>query len=650
MKLWKFLIASMAPPVLDDAIIGELVDILYPDVGRFTCEVLGYCPETSWHKIISVPNSEKSSNSSEDVLFSLNKSTNQLEEQFTDEIDLNLWFREKKVYFRNSLMKAVCHHCDLQIVNRKFLFEGGRHVFHASCWEEIGSRSVVSPMVQIKIGGKRVRSLSMDALLPPAEKKLRKSSASSVVKCKHDLIVNGEWCFLDAQQYLSWLCHDSIDTAMNGLISSALTNLHFGENSPNYLILKSALSISSSNPTPYKLLVAVRTDDLLYPSNRHNGSSVKDLVYGFGAYTITGDSDYTGDKSTVDGKVLLYTARSSHVRTIEELRDVLNSTHWIIYDEIHGITYHNDILVDEITDSYTGINIYKEETINYILSGLKISHNRHHNTRHHCHMQKQESITISRSSFNPKQFKLITNGHTTNAHSHSSSFIASPSRLLFGEMLKSMCLVVNNMITLELALPINGLVKTHGMGRRVQYVIDSTQPEMVNKLTMETTSNISAYKLYRSFGFGEHYTFNQMNINQNKEEYKYPVMACNVKSWQGQEGDNNIGSVVDKIVRKEIVMKGSSSMDEKCKKPAMNKEDKMFMKELSMLEVIIDRLGYNRLYISPDTILNRGHYRLCKRKQIKYAGVGHGGEGGTSTGHLGESGRNQQILQKVGVS
>lgn len=364
-----------------EEIVGCVIDIHYPDdAGRFICEVVEYNAEFGWHKVKSV--NKKA--------VAINFESNTTEEDFTDEVDLNAFWRERRIQFvgKRDLPFIFCPLCKWQAAPFAACIkclECGypTHIRCAARASGFDSFNMAEESMEEYTCASCCRGLNkspqLGASAEPNPYSMRYSTSSSssnhaasnsqpqstssvydeICGWSEDAIRDLNYEFWDLQQngdrkfkiisgseYLNYLCNGSSHHAMTALQHCSTAGVlswvyEDGSESDNCRIIKRGLD---ANDTTVQLLVCVSD---LSPTNHARLSSKPPsqawcchMTFGFVAISGLLKTTRTRDSLRSQyGQILVFACRSSQVRSIDELHSVITErvwSNWTVLDNSDG--------------------------------------------------------------------------------------------------------------------------------------------------------------------------------------------------------------------------------------------------------------------------------------------------------------------------
>lgn len=666
--------------VFGDEIVGCLVDIAYPDgIGRFVCRVTDYVPEFGWHKVESVACSTDRS---------LNLQTGQLEEQFVDEIDVNTFWKDRRIQFIGpdddpytfcpvckwqaapTVSCLTCADCKYRAHTRcAAFFRPGRKPscqvdcddsFHLvpsgpdqiwvcpQCKSESTSTStpLQTPAKRDEPTAKRFRLSPSKLTLHSEYDELRMFSEEIVSEIALEFFETVQkaghsrrFRFVSGPEFLNRVCGGNVNHALTALQHSAtggvLTWQCGDTESENMKLLRRGLD---SRDKSVELIVALlevspcSQAKVSAHSKPPTAATCCQQTFGFAVVSGLRTGAQTGDDNRHKfAQVLVFAARSSHCRSLEEMVAVLTErqwSHWSVLDTNDGQLI--DYCTEQLAESqsfleYTTVSLDEATpSTQRILDSVYLYQGVH--TRHTA--SSSEVKKICRADFDPKRFLLVHRGQAVDYLAH--DFIFAPSRLTLGCALRLLQSLGYRVCLLELALPIAGPVPRRGHGRRVLKVtginglrsckalISNDNPSLwpptlpqMGDYTLDTTANASAYKTYRAFGLGEHVSWSRLDVN-NHCQYLYPVLGCVLDqnntggvtaekirqlSVRGISSLNGIAGWLDTVDKRSSDIRAISELV-KFDTRTCSVDDASEMRELQFFESILDRTSPNQLGVS----------------------------------------------------
>ena len=361
-------------------IVGCLIDIHYPEsAGRFICEVVDYKPQMGWHKVSSVnvhmDHRPKSA--------AINYESNTTEEDFTDEVDLNAFFRERRIQFigKDDSPYLYCSVCKWQAAPRVACIPCSEcgHLVHTRCaarsagieFDDVtNADQLIEEYTCAHCNRSANRSPQLSNLVDPhhsvpgspSSPPLSPSSGSyddisgwhtdEIVLALNsefwDLQTNGrrKFKFISGVEYLNNLCNGSINHALMALQHCSTAGVlswvyEDGSESENCKILRRGLDSSDHS---VQLLVCIAD---MSPTNQPRLSSKAPsqawcchMTFGFIAFSGLLKSARTRDSLRKQyGQILVFACRSSHARSINELYSVITErvwSNWTVLDTHDG--------------------------------------------------------------------------------------------------------------------------------------------------------------------------------------------------------------------------------------------------------------------------------------------------------------------------
>lgn len=508
--------AQLVRPIFGAEIVGSLVDVEYPDgSGRYICKVTGYLPEFGWHKLESIQTS---------VDRSLELLSKKQEEAFTDEVDLNSFWRDRRVQFVGSdddpythcpICKwqaapvascVTCSDCKTRAHTR--CASTGRPGRKGSfIEEEVGSNWVCMhcrsdcgyedqpPAKRFKLSPaaiplrrptptpSQVSHPSHSETTYAALRGFNEESVSAIVREFFEQVqVPGQarrFRFVTGQEYLARVCGGNINHAVTALQHSAtggvLTWYHGEGEGENLKLLKRALT-GDAGVRLVVALLEVSPCSQPKPSLHSKPPTVASccqLTFGFAV--LSGLRSGPVERRELFCQVLVYAARSSHVRSLDELFAVLTErgwSHWSVLDTQDAQLI--DYCAEQINECHD-LAEYGVESVDpensgrgfasrFLLDALYLYQGVH--TRH---AMPPSVKRLTRAGFDPKRFLLVHRGQPMDALTR--EFIPAPSRLVFGFSMRLLQSLGYRVMLLELALPVAGTIGRRGQGRGVERVV-----------------------------------------------------------------------------------------------------------------------------------------------------------------------------------
>jgi len=357
-------------------IVGCLVDIHYPEgAGRFLCRISGYNPEFGWHKVSSV--NVKESVHARPI--AVNFEANSKEEDFTDEIDLNAFFRERRIQFvgKDDSPYIFCPICKWQAAPLVACINCNDcgHLIHTRCASrsmEIETGEDIDEHIEqvqeytcptcSRSQNKSPSLEPMSSPTTPQQQPLSPLGASyydNLNNWSEDLVATLDGEFWDLQQnglrkykfisgvdYVSNLCSGSVNHAMIALQHCSTAGVlswvyEDGSESENCRIIRRGLD---PNDDSVQLLVCIAD---ISPTNQPRMSSKPPsqawcchMTFGFVAMSGLLKTTRTRDSlRDMYGQVLVFACRSTQVRSIDELHSVVTErswSNWTVLDNSDG--------------------------------------------------------------------------------------------------------------------------------------------------------------------------------------------------------------------------------------------------------------------------------------------------------------------------
>ena len=713
--------APPARPVFGEEIVGSLVEVDYPDgVGRFVCRVTEYIAAYGWHKLSSV---QCSPDRSREML------SGSTEEAFTDEVDLNVFWRERRLQFvgPDDDPYTHCPICKWQAAPASSCLTCAdcRTRAHMRCAASLkaGRKFSFAPLEEDLISSKpysqdnwvcphcksectsSVGTPSQSPLPEPPSKRFRLNNPASSPRTQvpaspapsqtlydHLKLFNEDrvakiaaeffeqvqrpgcmrrFRFVTGTEYLQRVCGGNLNHAITALQHSAtggvLTWYHGEGESENLKLLRRGLDASDTSVQLIVSLLEISPCNQAKPTLHSKPPTVAScchLTFGFIVLSGLRSSVNTGDSQRAKfAQVLVYAARSSHVRSIDELFAVLTErawSHWSVLDTSDGQLI--DYCAEQITEShdYLEYQVFQDSLQSFPCSPtsagssatstptkikaswkIKETGKQADNISNRLvleaiyllqgvqtrHAQNPAVKRISRDNFDPGRFLLVHRGQPVDSLTR--EFIPAPARLIFGFGMRLLQDLGYRVLLLELALPIAGTVLRRGQGRGVEKIAAVKgfkrckaytggasnewpiwMPQMGDHV-LELTSNASAYKTYRAFGLGEHIAWNRLKVNHHAD-YLYPVLGCVLD--QNREGGVTAEQIRKLSVREIPSLKGIGSWLTSVKQRAEIKavrevvvfdkptiEDLQFQQDLARFEDILDKVSPSKLGAKPDS-------------------------------------------------
>ena len=360
-----------------EEIIGCIIDIHYPDeAGRFICQVTEYHAEQGWHKVKSINNNN----------VAVNFESNTTEEDFTDEVDLNAFWRERRIQFigEGDAPYLFCPVCKWQAAPMVSCIECSDcgHLTHIRCAARAGgiesidlSKETIEEYTCTSCCRTSNRSPTLGASAEPNPYSItyaNPSGSATSVPLHHtntafdevhgwssEVIkeINSEFWrlqpdgarkfkFISGSDYLNNLCNGSINHAMVALQHCSTAGVlswvyEDGSESENCRIIKRGLDAEDSS---VQLLVCISD---LSPTNQPRMSSKPPsqawcchMTYGFVALSGLLKTTRTRDSLRSQyGQILIFACRSTQARSIDELHSVVAErvwSNWTVLDNSDG--------------------------------------------------------------------------------------------------------------------------------------------------------------------------------------------------------------------------------------------------------------------------------------------------------------------------
>ena len=349
--------------------MGCLIDIHYPEhAGRFICQVTEYNTEFGWHKV-------KSANTEG---LAINYESSTTEEEFTDEVDLNAFWRERRIQFvdKDDSPFTFCPVCKWQAAPPVACIACSDcgHLTHIRCAARAsGIESIDSSEESLEeytcasccrgTGRSPQLTVSTDphGFTPPGSP-LTSPTASGyddVTGWRPELVseISGEmwdlqpsgtrkFKFISGSDYLNNFCNGSINHAMIALQHCSTAGVlswvyEDGSDSENCRIIKRGLD---ANDPSVQLLVCISD---LSPTNQPRLSTKAPsqawcchMTFGFVAFSGLLKATRTRDSFRRQySQILIFASRSSQVRSIDELHSVVTErvwSNWTVLDTTDG--------------------------------------------------------------------------------------------------------------------------------------------------------------------------------------------------------------------------------------------------------------------------------------------------------------------------
>jgi hypothetical protein len=358
-----------------EEIVGCMIDIHYPDdAGRFLCQITSYQAEQGWHVVKSV-----NSNS-----VAINFESNTTEEDFTDEVDLNAFWRERRIQFVgvNDCPYLFCPVCKWQAAPAIACIPCSDcgHLTHLRCAARAGgiesidlTKETISEYTCISCCRTATKSPTFAASADPNGFSNNSGPGSGVsllspTATAYDELhgwssevvkeINAEFWklqpdgtrkfkFISGTEYLSNLCNGSMNHAMVALQHCSTAGVlswvyEDGSESENCRIIKRGLD---ANDNTVQLLVCISD---LSPTNQPRLSFKPPsqawcchMTYGFVAVSGLLKTTRTRDSLRSQyGQVLIFACRSTQARSIDELHSVVAErvwSNWTVLDNTDGL-------------------------------------------------------------------------------------------------------------------------------------------------------------------------------------------------------------------------------------------------------------------------------------------------------------------------
>ena len=506
-----------------DEIVGCIIDIHYPEeAGRFICQVTQYSSEQGWHTVKSVNKHG----------VAMNFESNTTEEDFTDEVDLNAFWRERRLQFIGVddcpyLFCPVCKWQAAPAIACIACSDCG-HLTHQRCAARAGgiesidlSKETIEEYTCISCCRASNRSPTLEPLHSPP--------ASPTVTVFDDLYgwsaqivgdVNSEFWnlqpggarkfkFVSGSDYLQHLCNGSLNHAMTALQHCSTAGVlswvyEDGSESENCRIIKRGLD--PGDPTVQLLVCISDISPTSQPRLSFKPPSQAwccHMTYGFVAISGLLKSTHTRDSLRSQyGQILVLACRSTQARSIDELHSVVSErvwSNWTVLDNSDGQ------LIDTVEQVQTRASLmYTVKAIpppcrtpEEIIQLAPLHHSRtgrrgiaavppleveDKTVRQVLSeimipggIRTRNGITtqskdkvVERSNWDSRRFTLVHRGLN-----HEQAYLPclqTPSRLMFGACMRLFQLLGYRVILLELALPISDEIHHHGQGREVEVV------------------------------------------------------------------------------------------------------------------------------------------------------------------------------------
>jgi hypothetical protein len=348
-----------------EEIVGCIIDIHYPEeAGRFICQITEYLPEQGWHVVKSVNNNG----------VAINFESNSTEEDFTDEVDLNAFWRERRIQFIgvDDCPYLFCPVCKWQAAPSVACIACSDcgHLTHLRCAARAGgieSIDLTKETIEEYTCISCCRHSNRSPTLGSAPEPHYSSAPASPTATAFDELygwspkivneVNSEFWklqpggarkfkFISGTDYLHHLCNGSMNHAMTALQHCSTAGVlswvyEDGSESENCRIIKRGLDVNDST---VQLLVCVSD---LSPTNQPRLSFKPPsqawcchMTYGFVAISGLLKSTRTRDSLRSQyGQILVLACRSTQARSIDELHSVVSErvwSNWTILDNSDG--------------------------------------------------------------------------------------------------------------------------------------------------------------------------------------------------------------------------------------------------------------------------------------------------------------------------
>ena len=362
-------------------VVGCLVDIHYPEgAGRFICKIVDYKPQVGWHKVSSVNVQADPKGKS----VAINHESNSTEEDFTDEIDLNAFFRERRIQFvgKDDLPYLYCSVCKWQAAPNVSCIACSDcgHLLHTRCaarsagieFDDVtDADDLIEEYTCIQCTRSTNRSPQLSAAVephsPPSSTPVPGSPPLSPTSAYYDQIhgwreeivseVNAEFWdlqpdghrkfkFISGVEYLNNLCNGSINHALMALQHTSTAGVlswvyEDGSESENCKILRRGLDAADQT---VELLVCIAdmslTNQPRLSSKAPSQAWCCHMTFGFVAFSGLLKATRTRDSLRKQyGQILVFACRSSHARSINELYSVISErvwSNWTVIDSTDG--------------------------------------------------------------------------------------------------------------------------------------------------------------------------------------------------------------------------------------------------------------------------------------------------------------------------
>lgn len=362
-----------------EEIVGCSIDIHYPeDAGRFICQVVAYLPDQGWHVVKSVNNNA----------VAINFESNSTEEDFTDEVDLNAFWRDRRIQFIGVddspyLFCPVCKWQAAPAVSCISCSDCG-HSTHLRCAARAGgiesidlTKETISEYTCISCCRTANRSPTFSSSPEPNPYSVAYNSATSNLTSStsnHAAVPTGfdelhgwssevvreinsefwklqpdgarKFKFVSGTEYLNYLCNGSMNHAMAALQHCSTAGVlswvyEDGSESENSRIIKRGLD---ANDPAVQLLVCIAD---VSPTNQPRLSFKPPaqawcchITYGFVALSGLLKTTRTRDSLRSQyGQILIFACRSTQARSIDELHSVVSErvwSNWTVLDNSDG--------------------------------------------------------------------------------------------------------------------------------------------------------------------------------------------------------------------------------------------------------------------------------------------------------------------------
>lgn len=350
-----------------EEIVGCLIDIHYPDnAGRFLCQVVEYNQEFGWHKVKSVNHNS----------VAINFESNTTEEDFTDEVDLNAFWRERRVQFvgKEDFPFIFCPVCKWQAAPAVACISCSEcgHLAHIRCaarasgiesldTEEESLEEYTCASCCRGTSKSPTLTISAEPSIPPGSPPLSPTATayddlngwtqevvSQVNSEFWDLQPAGtrKFKFISGSDYLHNVCNGSVNHAMIALQHCSTAGVlswvyEDGSESENCRIIRRGLDV---NDPSVQLLVCVAD---LSPTNMPRLSTKAPsqawcchMTFGFVAVSGLLKTTRTRDSLRKQyGQILIFACRSSQARSIDEFHSAITErvwSNWTVLDNSDG--------------------------------------------------------------------------------------------------------------------------------------------------------------------------------------------------------------------------------------------------------------------------------------------------------------------------